>query len=115
MIVTKRVNYKININVFFLQNESYDTNVITQSTGVASVSSRLVINYILPRHQDIYACFAEGPTEFKSRTTKLIVTNKAGREMNFTQLISAKILGAHHLPRVTFWAPTYLDEIGKYL
>lgn len=101
--------------LFFFQNESYDTNVITQNTGIATVSSRLVINYILPRHQDIYTCLAEGPTDSKSRTTKLIVTNKTGKEMNFTQLISTypKILGAHHLPRVTFWASTYLDVIGN--
>lgn len=80
---------------------------------MASVSSRLVINYILPRHQDIYTCLAEGPADSKSSTTKLIVTNRAGKEMNLTQLINAKIIGAHHLPRITFWAPTYLDVIGK--
>lgn len=81
---------------------------------MAEVNSRLVINYLLPRHSDVYTCVAESGSNLKSESTKLLVSNKEGREMNFTQLITAKILGAHHLPRVTFWATTYMDIIGKF-
>ncbi|VEN58655.1 unnamed protein product, partial [Callosobruchus maculatus] len=96
------------------ENESFEeNNLITGSPGLAKVSSRLVINYLLPRHQDIYRCVAESGGKMASAASKLIITNKEGREMNLTQLINAKILGAHHLPRVTFWASTYMDVIGN--
>ncbi|KAJ8929453.1 hypothetical protein NQ314_017833 [Rhamnusium bicolor] len=100
-------------NMRITENESFETNVIDQSPGYAKVASRLVINYILPRHQDIYRCVAEAGAQVATAVTKLIVSNKEGREMNFTQLINAKILGAHHLPRVTFWANMLMDVIGS--
>ncbi|KAJ8951134.1 hypothetical protein NQ318_021578 [Aromia moschata] len=102
--------YKGNMRI--TENESFDTNVISRMPGLAKVSSRLVINYLLPRHQDFYRCVAESGRKVRTSTAKLNIVNKEGREMNFTQLISAKILGAHHLPRVTFWAQTYMDVIG---
>lgn len=80
---------------------------------MAEVNSRLVINYLLPRHSDIYTCEAISGVHEEQESSKLMVSNKEGREMNFTQLLTAKILGAHHLPRITFWASTYMDIIGK--
>lgn len=90
-----------------------EVNTIKPNDGLAMMSSRLVINYLLPRHQDVYRCVAEAGAQVSTSVTKLIVSDKEGREMNFTQLINAKILGAHHTPRVTFWASTLMDTIGK--
>lgn len=101
--------YKSNRRI--TENEVFETNSISRNPALAQVSSRLVINYLLPRHQDVYRCVAESGTKVDTAATKLLVTD--GREMNFTQLLSAKILGAHHLPRVTFWATTYMDVIGN--
>lgn len=93
------------------QNERYEVDVFPQNPALAKMSSRIVINYLLPRHQDIYRCVAESGSQVASAVTKLLVMN--GREMNFTQLIQSKILGAHHVPRITFWSPTYMDTMGK--
>ncbi|KAF7283184.1 hypothetical protein GWI33_001247 [Rhynchophorus ferrugineus] len=96
------------------ENESFESsNVINHSPGLGKVASRLVINYILPRHEGKYYCVAEAGSLRDSAFTDLIVPNGKGREMNFTQLVANKILGAHHRPRVTFWAPTYMDIIGS--
>ncbi|XP_056637406.1 neural/ectodermal development factor IMP-L2 [Diorhabda sublineata] len=101
--------YKSNRKI--TENEAFETNIVARNPALAQVTSRLVINYLLPRHQDIYRCVAESGSKVDTAATKLIVTD--GREMNFTQLLNAKILGAHHLPRVTFWASTYMDVIGN--
>lgn len=106
-------NY-INSIYFPFQNENYDTNVISQNSGVTDLASRLVINYLLPRHQDEYTCQAETEGTKVKKIYNLFVFNKSGREMNLTELIASKILGAHHLPRVTFWARSLLDLIGEY-
>ncbi|XP_060533419.1 neural/ectodermal development factor IMP-L2 [Cylas formicarius] len=104
--------YKRNMRI--TENESFDdSNLIDGTAGLAKVASRLVINYVLPRHQDIYRCVAEAGSQMASAITELIVPNKEGREMNFTQLVASKILGAHHMPRVTFWAPAFMDVIGS--
>ncbi|XP_066255700.1 neural/ectodermal development factor IMP-L2 isoform X2 [Euwallacea similis] len=98
------------------ENESFeDNNFIVERTapGLAKVSSRLVINYVLPRHQDTYYCVAEAGSKKDRRMTKLVVPNGQGREMNLTELIARKIVGAHHHPRVTFWAPAYMDVMGS--
>ncbi|KAJ8976596.1 hypothetical protein NQ317_005786 [Molorchus minor] len=102
--------YKRNMRI--TENDSFDTNMISQTPGLAKVGSRLVINYVLPRHQDVYRCVAESGVQVATAASRLIVSNKEGREMNFTQLINAKILGAHHIPRVTFWASTFMSNIG---
>ncbi|ERL90235.1 neural/ectodermal development factor IMP-L2 isoform X2 [Dendroctonus ponderosae] len=93
------------------ENESFeDNNEITDHTpGIAKVASRLVINYVLPRHQGNYFCVAAAGSEVVRKMTELVVPNAIGREMNFTQLVFRKIVGAHHHPRVTFWAPAYMD------
>ncbi|XP_050519270.1 neural/ectodermal development factor IMP-L2-like [Diabrotica virgifera virgifera] len=103
--------YKANRKI--TENGAFETNVLTRGPALAEVSSRLVINHLLPRHQDVYRCVAESGTKVDTAPTKLLVTD--GREMNFTQLLSAKIVGAHHLPRVTFWASTYMEVIGNDL
>ncbi|XP_018565968.1 neural/ectodermal development factor IMP-L2 isoform X2 [Anoplophora glabripennis] len=103
--------YKRNMRI--TENEMMEVNTIKPSDALAMMSSRLVINYLLPRHQDIYRCVAEAGAQVSTSVTKLIVSDKEGREMNFTQLINAKILGAHHMPRVTFWASTLMDTIGN--
>ncbi|XP_030757258.1 neural/ectodermal development factor IMP-L2 isoform X2 [Sitophilus oryzae] len=96
------------------ENESFEnSNLIDRTVGLAKVASRLVINYILPRHQGKYYCVAEAGSERDKAATDLIIPNARGREMNFTQLLANKILGAHHRPRVTFWAPAYMDIIGS--
>lgn len=96
------------------ENESFeDSNLIDRSAGLAKVASRLVINYVLPRHEDNYFCVAEAGSQIDRKMTSLVVPNGLGREMNFTQLVKSKILGAHHHPRVTFWAPAYMDVIGS--
>lgn len=101
-------------NIYF-QNESFEDNnyIVDRSPGFAKVASRLVINYVLPRHQDRYYCVAEAGSQVDRKMSELIVPNARGREMNLTQLIASKIVGAHHHPRVTFWAPDYMDVIGK--
>ncbi|XP_023026091.1 ecdysone-inducible gene L2 isoform X3 [Leptinotarsa decemlineata] len=102
--------YKMNRRI--TENESFETNIINQGQALAEVASRLVINHLLPLHQDVYRCVAEAGTHVATSASKVIVTNKEGNDMNFTQLLNARILGAHHLPRVTFWAQTYMDVIG---
>ncbi|XP_019877831.1 neural/ectodermal development factor IMP-L2 isoform X3 [Aethina tumida] len=85
-----------------------------QSEGLAKVTSRLVINYLLPRHEDLYRCVAVSGGEEATAVSKLIVINTEGnRELNFTQLLQNKILGAYHRPRASYWATTYMDVIGN--
>ncbi|CAH1118711.1 unnamed protein product [Phaedon cochleariae] len=95
------------------ENESFEPYTVPPGTAIATVQSRLVINHLLPRHQDVYRCVAQGGARVATAASKVVVANKEGREMNLTQLLTAKILGAHHLPRVTLWASTYLDVIGN--
>ncbi|KAG5879754.1 hypothetical protein JTB14_027040 [Gonioctena quinquepunctata] len=102
--------YKMNRRI--TENESFETNIITKGQPIAEVASRLVINHVLPLHQDVYRCVAEAGTHVATAASKVIISNKEGKEMNFTQLLNAGIIGAHHLPRVTFWALTYMDVIG---
>ncbi|XP_050305410.1 neural/ectodermal development factor IMP-L2 isoform X2 [Anthonomus grandis grandis] len=97
------------------ENESFEDNYIRieGAPALAKVSSRLVINYVLPRHEDTYYCVAESNRNKDRKAVQLIVPNRYGKEMNLSQLIDKKIVGAHHHPRVTFWASAYMDVIGS--
>ncbi|KAL1501053.1 hypothetical protein ABEB36_006452 [Hypothenemus hampei] len=102
--------YKDNMKI--TENESFDDNIINRTPSIAKVSSRLVINHVLVRHQGFYHCEADNGDHIDKAGTNLVVPNAHGREMNLTELIKLKFVGSHHQPRVTFWASAYMDVIG---
>lgn len=95
--------------------DRYEHNIITENlgSGLSRVKGRLVLNYLLPVHEGTFRCLAQSGSETAVAESRVFVINKEGIEMNFTQLVQNKILGAHHKPRVTLWSPTYMDEIGR--
>lgn len=105
--------YKGNLQV--TANLNIHNNLITQEPygEVAKLSSKLIINYMLPRHQGVYRCVATSGSKTVSATTKLFIINKENRDMNFTEMVKSKVLGSFYKPEVTYWAPTYMSEIGN--
>ncbi|XP_044764143.1 neural/ectodermal development factor IMP-L2 isoform X2 [Coccinella septempunctata] len=95
--------------------DRYENNIVNavSSQGLASVKSRLVLNYLLPVHDGTFRCLAESGSEKAVAESRVYVINKDDIQMNFTTLVQKNILGAHHKPRVTLWSPTYMDVIGR--
>jgi hypothetical protein len=82
------------------------------SQGLGKIRARLVINYLLPVHSGRFTCVASSGSKVATADTTIYVIKKEGFERNLTQLLNTKILGAHHVPRISLWAPTYMDVIG---
>ncbi|KYB26923.1 Neural/ectodermal development factor IMP-L2-like Protein [Tribolium castaneum] len=96
------------------EHQSFESNMIseTPSEGLGKIKARLVINYLLPVHSGRFTCVAESGSKIVTADSTIYVIKKEGFEHNFTQVLTTKILGAHHVPRISLWAPTYMDVIG---
>ncbi|XP_063927272.1 neural/ectodermal development factor IMP-L2-like [Zophobas morio] len=96
------------------EHQSYDTNTISEvpSQGLGKIRGRLVINYLLPVHAVTFTCVAQSGSKVATADTTIYVIKKEGFDRNFTQLLTTKVIGVHHVPRISLWAPTYMDVIG---
>lgn len=55
---------------------------------------------------------AESGSKITSADSTIYVNKKEGFDRNFTELLRKDVLGAHHVPRISLWAPYYMDVIG---
>ncbi|CAH0548621.1 unnamed protein product [Brassicogethes aeneus] len=100
-------------NTKLTENDLEFNHIEAHPDSLAKVTSKLVINYLLPRHEDMYRCVATSGKEEASALTKVIVENTMNqRDLNFTQLLQHKILGGFHQPKITYFYTVNLDAIS---
>lgn len=90
-----------------------DNFLIENEPGFGKTASRLIIEHVLDLHQGVYYCEATANTKVDRRRVYLNVPNSEGRKLNMTELVTLKIVGSFHPPRVTFWAVTYFMHMSK--
>jgi len=95
-------------------NEPFDNNLINDnpSRGLAKIRSKLLIHSVLSVQEGKFTCLAEAGSKIATAASLLYVQS-TGNQMNFTQLLHEKMLGARTQPTITLYNTIYMDDIGN--
>ncbi|XP_075229608.1 ecdysone-inducible gene L2 [Lycorma delicatula] len=86
----------------------YEENNNVAGMGLGKTISRLVIDCVLPYHQDIYTCLASTGTETAASHTTTLLVHVHGN--NLTNVLTKC---QENKPRIINWSPIIMETIGN--
>ncbi|XP_063229638.1 neural/ectodermal development factor IMP-L2 [Bacillus rossius redtenbacheri] len=95
-----------------LEDNAVTNDVGLASGGMAKVRSRLVLDCVMPRHEQPYTCVASAAGQTAVAAPAMLLVEDGGTS-NLTALLSACPGSRGSAARITGWSPLYMDNMGN--